>query len=249
MTSWITRSALSFFYGISIPWLALKTILKSPLLILLSILPAVLTFFIYGYFSIQIESWAKSLLVGFLTSHGISSSQGWIWAFDALIWILLMIFSIRTFSLIAGVIALPLNDFLAEKAEPLSTPSLKAVPELTWRIRLRILRIDLIKTLFAAAMGMVCLLISWIPLINIIAFALSLALMTFQFLSYPQTRRGESIFQGIGLIIQKPFCSLGFGAIFSLLFAIPGVSSVALPLAVVGGTLLYSRATSDSELG
>ena len=50
-------------------------------------------------------------------------------------------------------------------------------------------------------------------------------LLCFQYLSYPQARRGLGIFKSIAFLFKFPFACLGFGGAVSLLFAIPLISS------------------------
>jgi uncharacterized protein involved in cysteine biosynthesis len=47
---------------------------------------------------------------------------------------------------------------------------------------------------------------------------------------------------------RHPFACAGFGAVTLLLFSIPLLSVVALPLSVVGGTFLYARAAGSRDL-
>ncbi len=73
-------------------------------------------------------------------------------------------------------------------------------------------------------------------------------LVTFQFVSFPQTRRGEGVLDGIRFLGRNFWVSLGFGMSIAFLFALPLVSTLALPIAVVGGTLLYAHARQGAKL-
>ncbi|MCR4313075.1 MAG: hypothetical protein NUV58_02410, partial [Candidatus Roizmanbacteria bacterium] len=73
-------------------------------------------------------------------------------------------------------------------------------------------------------------------------------LVTFQYISYPQTRRDVGIRQGAKFLWHHIYACTGFGSIFLLLFAIPFLSSFVLPLAVIGGTLLAARAPGSPQL-
>ena len=73
------------------------------------------------------------------------------------------------------------------------------------------------------------------------AIVLALLLLTFQYVSYPQTRRGENLGTSLAFLGRHFWACLGWGASMTVLFMIPLLSAFMLPIAVVGGTLLYAR--------
>jgi CysZ protein len=173
--------------------------------------------------------------------------------------ILIFIIAALTFSFLASLVATPFNDFLAESAErwavegsqpllPLPTYPATGIFAGYWRNKVRLIGIDSLKTIASLTMGIIALFCSWVPILNIIAFTLSFLILTFQFISYPQTRRGQNIDYAVHFLFRHFFACLGFGAAVLLLFSIPFVSIFSLPLAVVGGTLLVGRASSDKNL-
>jgi uncharacterized protein involved in cysteine biosynthesis len=107
--------------------------------------------------------------------------------------------------------------------------------------KLRLILIDLGKSVAAAVATFGAILLSWVPVLNFAAFALAFLLVCFQYISYPQTRRGQGIREGLKFLLHHPFACLGFGASLTFLFSIPLVSSLCFPMAVVGGTLLVAR--------
>jgi uncharacterized protein involved in cysteine biosynthesis len=119
-----------------------------------------------------------------------------------------------------------------------------APPELPWTAKIRLIGIDLVKSVFAGIAAIIALLVSWIPGLNLIAFFVSFLLIAFQYVSYPQTRRNLPLREGLAFLRRHTFACAGFGLAMSLLFAIPVVSAFCLPLAVVGGTLLVARASA-----
>jgi CysZ protein len=153
-----------------------------------------------------------------------------------------------TFSFATSIVACPFNDVLAERTEKLSTPLMKVVTHQTFLFKLKILGIDLLKSIATLVTGVFILLLSWIPGVNILALPIGCALFCFQYISYPQTRRGIGMLGGVAFIARHFYSSLGFGASVAFLFSIPLLSLFALPLAVVGGTLLVARANGDDTL-
>ncbi len=103
------------------------------------------------------------------------------------------------------------------------------------------------KAVAATCVTIMALIFSWIPVLNLFAFALAFLLITFQYISYPQTRRGIGFREGARFLRLHPFACLGFGLSVSFLFAIPVVSAFVLPVAVVGGTLLVARAPGNPD--
>jgi CysZ protein len=158
--------------------------------------------------------------------------------------IVLFVLAAISFSFFAGIVASPFNDFLAEAAEPFTDPPLSKAPAgLGGKIRAFV--IDVIKTSVVTGLQIILVLVGvigfWLPVANLIPFAAAFWLLAFQFVSYPQTRRHEGLAESIRFLGRHLFSTLGFGSAIGLLFAIPIISSFALPLAVVGGTLLYAR--------
>lgn len=203
---------------------------------------------IYFLFIFKFQAWMLTALAAYLSAHGVSATG---WYMSLAHWVLtvsLLIVGAITFAWFATLISIPVNDFLAEAAEPHTTPPLPPSPVKGFSNRVRLLTIDLGKTIAAAILGIIVLLVSWIPLVNFLSLLISFLLVCFQFISYPQTRRGQGIRKGLGFLIQYPFACVGFGGVTTLLFTLPGVSFFFLPLAVVGGTLLFARASAGDQL-
>ncbi|MEK6580351.1 MAG: EI24 domain-containing protein [Bdellovibrionota bacterium] len=232
----------SFWFGLTLPLRSLGVILNSPRLMVWSLFPITLTLALYYYLIRHIQTAAEAGITAYFNSLG-WNPQGWgTLGLVILTKVLILVLGAFTFSAAAGILSSPFNDFLAEAAEPLATPPLPAVKAGTFSIRLRLIGIDILKTLFATALTWASILVSWIPILNLMALMMTFLLVCFQFISYPQTRRGEGIGPGVQFLFRHLFSCLGFGAAFTFLFAIPIVSSFAIPLAVVSGTLLYARA-------
>lgn len=232
------RAAGSLIYGVTLPLRSVALIARHPALLAASLGP-----------------WLVSLALDIWVIHRMQEGlQGWIqgrlgptleWIAIALSWIALLIVGALAFTFIAGIVALPLNDYLAEMTERRATPPLASTGSISWTGRARLLSIDLFKTVCALSLSLLALLFSWVPILNLAGALLTFLLIAFQFLSYPQTRRGEGIWAGAAFLGRHFWACLGFGMAFAFLFAIPLVSSLALPVAVVAGTLLYARATQS----
>ncbi len=234
----------SFIFGASLPFQAIRLIFKTPVLLFWSAFPVGITLTLYVFLLRRLEVLAKENVSQRLSQWGLELQGTWAQIALLLTAILVLLVGALTFSFAAGIIASPFNDILAKKTEPRSSPPLLSPPELSFAGNIRIVLIDLAKTIAASLMGIFALLVSWVPILNVVSFAIAFCLVSFQYLSYPQTRRGEGLLRGLSFILAHPLSCLGFGAVMTFFFAIPFVSSLAMPLGVVGGTLLYARAQS-----
>lgn len=244
----VTLRISSFIYGVTLPFRALRLILSKRSLLLWSAFPLFLTLAL----SIWGVTWLKAKLTAYgihwLANYGFAPESITVQAAMVFLQIVLFVLAAVVFSFLATVLASPFNDFLSEATEPHCVPALGKLPPassgLKWRVRS--VWIDIVKTCLVTGVQLVLVGVGviaiWIPGLNLIPFALAFWLLTFQFISYPQTRRGENFRHSVRFLFRHGFASLGFGAAIGGLFTIPIVSAFALPLAVVGGTLLYARA-------
>jgi CysZ protein len=235
----------------TLPARAGRVILSHPVLIAWSALPVTLTCALYYY----LIHWINAQAETFIMSHVSTGS----WFLILVAKLLIFVIAALSFSFLASLVATPFNDFLAESAErwavagdqpllPLPTIPERGIFAGYWRNKVRLIGIDSLKTMASITMGVIALFCSWVPILNIFAFALSFLILAFQFISYPQTRRGQSIGYAVDFLFRHFFACLGFGAAILFLFSVPFVSIFSLPLAVVGGTLLVGRASSDPDL-
>lgn len=242
----ITSRVRSFWFGILLPLKSLRLILSKPKLIFWSLVPIAITLVLYSYIVSHLQNQAQLIMGASLLKWDIDP-HGWVGiALSVISRILLFILGAITFSYMATVVACPFNDFLAEETESYTSPPLLPLGKQNLRVRLQHLAIDLLKSFVATGASLVFFLVSWIPFVNLIALIATFLLIAFQFISYPQTRRGETLEHGLKFLWKHFFACSGFGFSISLLFSFPILASLALPLAVVGGTLLYARSLDSS---
>ncbi|MCM2278749.1 MAG: EI24 domain-containing protein [Oligoflexia bacterium] len=228
--------------GILLPLTAAKLIISERVLLFWSLLPLLITTGIYTWALGSLRAGVKSAWLRFFLTWGWDPNG--LLADAVLLFSNVLVFLIGafTFSIVAGIVASPFNDLLAEKTEPRAEPALPAVPPQPLSAKFRLVWIDILKSLAMMAATVFALLFSWVPVLNLLAIALALLLMTFQYISYPQTRRGVGLRAGAAFLWRHAYACVGFGASISLLYALPLLSITALPIAVVGGTLLVARA-------
>ena len=230
-----------FIFGVTLPGRSLVLMIKHPTLLLFGIMPLALTLGLYFYLIRTTQAWAKFAMLGLFQKWGVAAHGFMASVLHGAAWLVLLIVGVITFSFVSSIVATPFNDLLAEKSERYAGPALLAVKHVSVTQRVRVIWIDLVKTIASLFLGLLALLISWVPLLSFVSFILFFLILAFQFVSYPQTRRGLGFFESLPFLWKNFFSCLGFGIIFSLLFAVPILSSFCLPLAVVSGTLLFSR--------
>jgi len=150
------------------------------------------------------------------------------------------------FNQLTFLAAIPLSDFLAEAAEADTVPALTPAPKNPGlRDRLRFIGLDAIKSLIGGMATVLALILGWLPGVNLLAPLLLALALTFQMISFPQTRRGLGFKAGLRFIGRNFAGSLGFGGAVLLAFSIPIVGALALPVAVIAGTRLYAAGRQD----
>ncbi len=238
----------SLWFGLTLPYRALKSIFINKSLLFWSALPLALTFVLFVYGISQLQDWAISLLQEYISSLGFDPA-GLIGRFFMLSGkIILWMVAALTFIFTSSIVASPFNDVLAERSERITEIPLPPVTKKTLKAHIKLIGIDLFKTATAFIAALFAIIFCWVPIVNIFAFILAFLLVTFQYISYPQSRRSIGIGQGAKFLWRHIYACTGFGAILTFLFAIPFLSSFILPLAVVGGTLLAARAPGSSQL-
>lgn len=232
----------SFWYGLTLPYTALRLVLATPTLLVWSLLPIVLTLVLYIYIIGALQGWALARVLGHLEAWGWDPGGWALWAVSVGTKLVLVLVGALTFTFASTVVASPFNDILAQRTEAVATPPLPPAENPGLRAQVRLIWIDQVKTVAATAAGIMAVLCSWIPGVNVVSAVVVCLLVCFQYTSYPQTRRGERVGNGLRFLIRHAWACVGFGAAITFLYSIPVVASFTLPLAVVGGTLLVARA-------
>jgi uncharacterized protein involved in cysteine biosynthesis len=241
--------------GITTPFSAIALIFRNPRLLLWCCLPFLISLLVYGFMwgSIlsplrdSIESDLNGWFSGLL-GHGQAATMGSAaaWIVGQLVGIFFFIVMIFSFAWVANLIALPVNDFVAQSTERSLAPPLTRPEANGWGEEIRLIWIDFKKSIIALLGLLICLSIAWVPIINILAIVIAWLLLTYQFVSYPQTRRAIGARRGfVELFRNLPLC-IGFGMGISLGLTIPIISIFVPTIGVVGGTVLFSRMKQPS---
>ena len=226
----------NFARGFTTPFRALEVVFTHPKLILLSLLPVVVTLFVTAaiIYACLAGAWAQ----GNNLFQNTLGSYSWITGGFLLIIVglLVLYFIFHALSILISLIASPFNDLLSEATE-------KAVgsnfPKLGFLDLLRVFFLDLRKALvslfFAGCFGV----LSLVPVVGFLSLPGFALIHTLTFVTYPQSRRRQGVSESLVWMRSHWEASLGFGLMTLFLFSIPVINFFALPLSVVGGTLLY----------
>lgn len=222
-------------------------LLLRPGLRLFVILPLLVNLLVFGgliVFALQLFNDTLAHLMG--------SVPDWLSWLDWLLWplfvVLMLLTVFFTFSLLANLIAAPFNGFLAEKIEvvlrgrddfpPFSLQELAAmVPRTVGR--------ELRKLAYFLPRAIPLLLLTFIPLINLIAIPLWLLfgvwMLAIQYVDYPADNNKLSWPDMLAWLREKRWQSLGFGGTVYLALLVPFANILVMPAAVAGATLFWVR--------
>ncbi len=226
-------------YGAIIPFRALDLIFSSPRLLLLSILPVLLSVGIIALFFYlgvtRLSTWAA------LQFHQWTLGAGNVlmYGFIILSAIVLAYCCIQAVGMILSLIASPLNDLLAKQTE--INLKVNPHPETNLSDWMSLMFLDARKTILSLCLLVVFSVGLLIPGLNILFFLATALLNAFTFITYPQSRRHMGVIAALQWMKGNFASCLGFGILIGLLFGAPLINLFALPVAVVGGTMLYFR--------
>lgn len=242
----LTTVIKGFLYGLRLPLSAAGLIFRTPSLLSIAMIPVLISMGLYylGFRTLQRELLAA--LGAWLGSHGFHTDHGLAIVATIALNISLFLCGAFTFSIVSTLVASPFNDWLAERTERFASPPLHPAANPGFKAQLRLVLIDVSKSLACGIAGIFALVLSWVPVLNLISFTLACLLMTFQYVSYAQTRRGIRLLPGLGFLFRHFPSSFGLGVTLTLSFAIPFVGGFTLPLAVVSGTLLFAHHSRQS---
>ena len=231
--------------GLVAPLKALGFVISHPRLWWLTITPFLINLGLFALFFwltyTRFDAWVRSLLpVG----------EGWWWQLllyllIVLVVLLLLIVEVYLFAVLGRIVAAPFLELLTQKVETLARPEAGKPPEIgllksIWRVALQ----ESKRVLIYLAVMLPLLLLNFIPgLGNLLYAALAWLVTSFflagEFLDYPLERRGFSLGEKMRYTRSLGITGIGFGAAVFIMGLVPILNLALLPLAAVGGTLLF----------
>lgn len=247
MNTRTSKNGLQYFFeGFSIMMRpGLKRFVFLPILVNILVLGGA---FIWLYF--QVDSWVNYLL-SFLPS--------WLHWLSYLLWPLILASIVLVFgyffSTLANIIAAPFNGILAEKVEE----ELSGIPAqpLPWSDFVkdvpRMINRELVRLCYYLPRALVLAVISFIPVINIIApvlwFLFGSWMMVIQYCDYAFDNHKISFTQMKDTLKKDRFSNMPFGALVSVITMIPIINLFIMPAAVCGGTAMWVDRYHDKYPG
>lgn len=173
----------------------------------------------------------------------------WLGLLEWLIWLfitsMVTIIVFFTFTPIANVIAAPFNAIMAEKIEEkLTGQDINSGVGLLTIIKDSILS-QLGKLGYIALWSIALLIVSFIPLINVISPFLWVIfgswLLALEYMDYPMGNHDLTFKQQKQTLKSRRGLALGFGASVMVLTSIPLINFIVMPLAVAGVTVMWAE--------
>ena len=219
-----------------IPLRAIPLITFNPTLLGLSMLPiacSIVTLSIVLYAIMAgVGTWLTSIMTGWLSHY----SGAALVVVSIIIVMAFLFFTINSLTFITSLFASPFNDLLANATETaLGETKIKQ----SFFHLVIVFFLDLRKTVLTVFFSILFGLGLLLPGVGIL-FIIGIAFLnTFTFITYPQSRRKHGVRESLSWMVEHRALSLGFGLATTLVFSIPVINLFALPLSVVGGTMLF----------
>ena len=193
----------------------------------------------------QLDIWLERLLPSWL--HWL---EWLIWPLFAVAMFLIVFY---TFTVIANLVAAPFNSLLSARIEAMLTGQKPKDINSDHFIKLiiRTLRSEIQKILYAIKWFIPLIIITIIPVINIVApflwIMFAVWFFALEYSDYPLANRGH-FFEEIKSYNRKNrMRSLGLGSAIFILTSIPIVNFFAMPIAVAGATRLITKTNNGIE--
>ena len=193
----------------------------------------------------QLDIWLEKLLPGWL---------GWLeWLIVPLFWITMALIVFYTFTVLANLIAAPFNSLLSSRIEALLTG--KKPQDINsdsfFKLMARTTKSEIQKILYAVKWFIPLIIITIIPVINIVAPFLWILFAAWFFAleynDYPLANRGM-FFEEVKTYNRKNrMRSLGLGSAVFILTSIPVVNFFVMPVAIAGATKLTIKVNNSPE--
>jgi len=240
MISTFSSSFFSVFKSVFILFKSeLRRYVIIPLIINISLF-SFTTYYVVSEFSI----WMDSLLPSWL---------------DWLNWLILPLFTISilivvfyTFTIVANIIAAPFNSLLSKKYEQMIRGKTDTEDnETIMQLIIRTLSAELKKVFYILLWLIPLLVISFIPVINLISpflwIIFAIWMLSLEYLDYPMGNHNHYFPEVKQTAHQRKSMTLGLGSGLFILTIIPLVNFIAIPAGVVAATKVYLDNADKTE--
>ena len=186
--------------------------------------------------------WLGFSYINDLSNYLVEHLPGWLsfleWLLIPLLYLAGILIGAWLFGLLAAIAGSPFLGELSMRVDPPSNPPNRA----WWQEIVPALSRELRKLLYHLPRLVLLLVVSFIPVINVISPILWLGfgawMMAVQFCDYSTENRGADFRSTLAKLKQHRASALGFGLCTTVAMSIPLLNFLVAPVAVVGGTLL-----------
>lgn len=227
--------------GLMIPYHGLQTLFKSRQILLYAVIPFLLGLIFLGLGIGFSGQYFKPWFDEFLQASWLQGDSFWQvmiqWLFQLFFWILVVFVNFFMSYLVIILVGGPFYTLLAEKVILSYEPTFKT--QLGWKDSLRMVGIALLKILVFLVLGLICFVISWLPVLNILAALVIFLTVIYDCFDYTFEVAGLGLRQR-WQTIQSFFPEMlgAVGALF-LLSLVPGLFFLLLPAFIAGAAKLY----------
>ncbi len=230
--------------GLWAPMRALCFLIRRPRLWWLAAAPFAINlglFVLFFWFSYtRFDSWVRSLL---------PLGGGWWW--EALFYLLLVLVvllmlavEVYLFAVVGRIIAAPFLEVLTLRVERERLGTEAPPGPGLWEGTLRAVVQELKKLVLLLGLMAVLFTLNLIPglgslLFSLLAWLLTCLFLAAEFLDWPLERRRLTLGEKLAFVLRLRLTGLAFGAAVLVLGVVPVLNLALLPLAAVGGTLLF----------
>lgn len=200
-------------------------------------------------FGNRMEVWLDAWLAGL---------PGWLAWLETVLWWLALLLALLlfcyVFTLLANLIAGPFNGVLSSRVERLLTgrdpeSGMSLAGEAGDAVLGELRRWSYYLTR-AALLGLISLILLFIPLINgvipLLWFAFGAFMLAFEYLDNPMGNRGMAFADKLTRLRGRRWLHLGFGGATTLVTMVPLANLIVMPAAVAGATALWVEQLEES---
>lgn len=194
----------------------------------------------------QLDIWLEKLLPAWLD---------WLqWLILPLFWIAIALIIFYTFTILANLIAAPFNSLLSARIEAHLTG--KEPNEINSdrfiKLMYRTTKSEIQKILYAIKWFIPLIIITFIPVINLIApflwILFAIWFFALEYNDYPLANRGLFFEEVKSYNRKNRMRSLGLGSAVFIMTSIPVINFLAMPVAVAGATKLTTKLNKKTEV-
>lgn len=162
------------------------------------------------------------------------------------IFLIILLLAYLAFFIVQALLSAPFNDLLSERVEILTTG--EEPPAFSWDRLIRGLGKTMLHELAKLGIWVAIMapafLVSFVPVIGkpvfaVIGFYITATFFAYDYIDYSMARREWTFKEKRALLKQNRALSFGFGSSLAVALLIPVVGLLCVPMAAVGGTLLF----------